>query len=80
MLPKKRTKGPASNVAMRRRAAALGVPPNASLRCEYIRCGRCPKLHGPYWYAYWREDGKLRKRYLGADVGSSKPRRKGRPR
>lgn len=41
-----------------------------SLRLEGVRCGkrsctRCP--HGPYWYAYWREDGRLRKRYLGRD-------------
>lgn len=37
-------------------------------RLEEIRCGkrgctRCP--HGPYWYAYWREDGRLRSRYIG---------------
>jgi hypothetical protein len=35
---------------------------------ERVRCGRdgcstCP--HGPYWYAYWREDGRLRSRYIG---------------
>ena len=39
-----------------------------SYRLEEVRCGkrgctRCP--HGPYWYAYWREDGKLRSRYIG---------------
>lgn len=38
------------------------------LQCEYVRCGNrrcrsCP--HGPYWYAYWREDGKLKSRYVG---------------
>ncbi len=37
-------------------------------RSEYVRCGKpgcrtCP--HGPYWYAYYREGGKLRSRYLG---------------
>lgn len=37
-------------------------------RLEHVRCGkegctRCP--HGPYWYAYWREGGKLRSRYIG---------------
>lgn len=37
-------------------------------RYEYVKCGkktcrRCP--HGPYWYAYWREGGFLRKRYIG---------------
>jgi len=38
-----------------------------TLRSEWVKCGKkckgCP--HGPYWYAYWREDGKLRKRYVG---------------
>ena len=34
-----------------------------AVRCGKANCTRCP--HGPYWYAYWREDGKLRKRYLG---------------
>jgi hypothetical protein len=33
------------------------------VRCGKANCTRCP--HGPYWYAYWREDGKVRKRYLG---------------
>ncbi len=33
------------------------------VRCGRENCARCP--HGPYWYAYWREDGKVRKRYLG---------------
>lgn len=32
---------------------------------ERIDCGRCPKWHGPYWYAYWKRDGKLRKLYIG---------------
>ena len=26
-------------------------------------CTRCP--HGPYWYAYWWEEGKRRSRYVG---------------
>jgi hypothetical protein len=33
------------------------------VRCGKSGCGRCP--HGPYWYAYWREDGRLRSRYIG---------------
>lgn len=42
--------------------------PNVSLRSQWVKCGkdtcnRCP--HGPYWYAYWREDGKRRSRYVG---------------
>ncbi len=44
-----------------------------TLRSEWVRCGKrcggCP--HGPYWYAYWREEGRVRKRY----VGKGDPRR-----
>ena len=39
-----------------------------SLRQQHVRCGKqsctsCP--HGPYWYAYWTEEGKRRSRYIG---------------
>ena len=42
-----------------------------TFRQEMVRCGkngctRCP--HGPYWYAYWREGGKTRSRYVGKDL------------
>lgn len=49
---------------------ALGDAAGAkvSLRKQEVRCGkptctRCP--HGPYWYAYWWEDGRRRSRYIG---------------
>lgn len=36
-------------------------------RYEWVKCGKnckgCP--HGPYVYAYWREAGRLRKKYCG---------------
>lgn len=40
-------------------------------RLEPVRCGkkgctRCP--HGPYWYAYWREGGRMRSRYIGKSL------------
>lgn len=49
-------------------AAEPGLPPKLSYRQEQVRCGKdhcsaCP--HGPYWYAYWKEDGRTRKRYIG---------------
>lgn len=39
-----------------------------TFRQEYVRCGKstcktCP--HGPYWYEYWREGARVRKRYVG---------------
>ena len=44
------------------------LPQGLSYRQETVRCGkpactRCP--HGPYWYAYWKEEGRTRKRYIG---------------
>ncbi|HVL90528.1 MAG TPA: hypothetical protein VM841_09885 [Actinomycetota bacterium] len=44
------------------------VEPKVTYRQQSVRCGkngctRCP--HGPYWYAYWREEGRLRSRYIG---------------
>ena len=33
------------------------------VRCGKERCRSCP--HGPYWYAYWKEEGRTRKRYIG---------------
>ena len=60
---------------------AITVPINATLEQRFVRCGnprckRCPDgaAHGPYWYAYWEEDGRTRTRYLGASAaGASKP-------
>ena len=45
-----------------------GAGPKVSLRRRLVKCGKdsctsCP--HGPYWYAYWRENGKRRSRYVG---------------
>ena len=45
-----------------------GSAPKVSLRQQNVRCGKanCTKCpHGPYWYAYWTEDGRRRSRYLG---------------
>ncbi len=48
--------------------AARPHVPGITLRHETVQCGkpgctRCP--HGPYWYAYWREGNRTRKRYIG---------------
>ncbi len=34
-----------------------------TVRCGKANCTRCP--HGPYWYAYWKEGGRTRSRYVG---------------
>src|SRR5215831_666525 len=45
----------------------LEIPPNATIRQEYVMCGDpdCQNQHGPYLYAYWKQDKKLKKRYVG---------------
>ncbi len=50
--------------------------PHETYRQEYIRCGKpaCKRCadgpgHGPYWYAYSREHGKVKKRYIGKERG-----------
>lgn len=42
--------------------------PKVRLRQQAVKCGKaacrsCP--HGPYWYAYWTEDGRRRTKYVG---------------
>ncbi|HSM44488.1 MAG TPA: DUF6788 family protein [Acidimicrobiia bacterium] len=58
------------------RAGAVepGDEPNVSLRKQMVRCGKagCTKCpHGPYWYAYWTEDGRRRTRYIGRMLDES---------
>jgi hypothetical protein len=45
----------------------LEIPLNATIRQEYVKCGNpdCQNSHGPYLYAYWKQDKKLKKRYVG---------------
>jgi hypothetical protein len=48
---------------------AKSIPENATIREEYVKCGKelCKELHGPYYYAYWKdpENKKLKKKYVG---------------
>ena len=49
-------------------AVESGAEPQVSMRQQMVRCGkqectRCP--HGPYWYAYWTDNGRRRSRYVG---------------
>ncbi len=58
----------AQDLLEQRGAARVPQGSKVTYRLEEVRCGkatctRCP--HGPYWYAYWREDGRVRSRYLG---------------
>jgi hypothetical protein len=46
------------------------IPPNATIRQEYVKCGDpdCQNQHGPYLYAYWKQDKKLKKKYVGKNL------------
>src|SRR5215472_8684889 len=46
------------------------IPLNATIRQEYVKCGNpdCQRSHGPYFYAYWKQDKKLNKRYVGKNL------------
>lgn len=59
-----------------------------TLQREYVDCGRCPRAHGPYWYAYRREPaptshigggpwpkGRLHKVYVGKRLDEKKAER-----
>ncbi len=57
-------------------------------RREYRKCGKsgCETCaagsgHGPYWYAYWNEDGRRRRRYIGTTLpeGVTEPEQAARP-
>ncbi len=40
-------------------------------KCGNKTCKKCTvrgEGHGPYWYMFWREDGKLRTRYIGKSL------------
>jgi len=41
--------------------------PGVTYQLEHVLCGKakCRKLHGPYWYAYWKRNNRLRKKYIG---------------
>lgn len=52
------------------RSRSKSVPKNATIREEYVKCKKpnCYRqLHGPYYYAYWKdpETKRLRKKYIG---------------
>lgn len=57
---------------------AKGKEPTVTYRLERVKCGkkgctRCP--HGPYVYKYWREGGRLRKKYAGKPKAATEPER-----
>lgn len=55
---------------------AKSIPENATIRREYIKCGKqlCEIEHGPYYYAYWKDpqSKKLKKKYIGDHMPENK--------
>lgn len=55
---------------------AKSIPENATIRKEYVKCGKeiCEQKHGPYYYAYWKdpESKKLKKKYIGDHIPEDK--------
>jgi hypothetical protein len=44
-----------------------------AVQLEFVKCGkpRCKKdRHGPYWYGYRKEGGKLKSIYIGKDLAN----------
>jgi hypothetical protein len=63
------------------------LPKNATIRKEYIKCGKngCELSHGPYYYAYWKEKvisndnktavtWKLKKKYIDSYLPQNEER------
>jgi len=50
---------------------------STTYRLEKVSCGKnckgCP--HGPYWYGYWREDGKTHSKYIGKNLLSTETKK-----
>ena len=40
-----------------------------SYELRHVLCGKkgCARLHGPYWYAYWRAGTRTRSYYVGKE-------------
>jgi hypothetical protein len=49
---------------------AKSIPENATIRKEYIKCGKdmCERKHGPYYYAYWKDPQSKKPVLTGASL------------
>ena len=66
---------PKKNSASHKNGVGSVKGPDGLYRLEYTKCNRtsCKKCqdgkgHGPYWYRYWWEGGKTRKKYVGKEL------------
>ncbi len=58
----------------RNEIAQIIKTPKVTYQLEFVKCGKnCKKCpHGPYWYAYWSENGKTKNRYIGKKITEEK--------
>lgn len=62
-----------------------GEKASGTLKLEGVKCGKeschCAepggKLHGPYWYVYWSEKGRTKKKYVGKNPANAEAVLKG---
>jgi hypothetical protein len=52
------------------RPARAGTLRSEMVKCGKIHCRKCERGegHGPYWYLYYRRNGKLTSRYVGKRI------------
>ena len=60
---------PAAKAAVEQQRRGKSVFLLQGVKCGKAGC-KCANgdLHGPYWYEYWREGGKVRKKYHGVKI------------
>lgn len=82
-LPKKQGSGRTTRPTKEKLQKTGERKPTLTYRQEWTRCNneRCKKCkeslgHGPYWYAYWREGTRVRKKYVGKELGPELRNRK----
>jgi hypothetical protein len=58
---------PASSSAFASSGLRIEHAGKVTLQQKKIRCGKphCTKLHGPYWYAFYKDNGRTVSRYIG---------------
>jgi hypothetical protein len=61
---------PESRAIVEERPHRTGTLRRELVRCGKDRCKKCAKgpAHGPYWYLYFRRNGKLTSRYIGKEL------------
>ena len=74
------TKARAKRHANSKEVLAEKVTNHRTYRQVSIRCGKdnckCSEGsgHGPYWYAYWSEEGRTKSRYIGKKLSQQHKR------